>query len=253
MLLLISPAKSLDFTASPLEAHSIPRLLADSEVLIKNLRKKSSPDLRKLMKVSENIANLNVERYKNFETPFNLKNAKQAGLAFQGDVYKGMDAVSFSEEDLEFAQQHLRILSGLYGLLKPLDLIQAYRLEMGTKLENKRGKNLYQFWDTKITELIHEDLKQQGDNVVINLASKEYFKSVKPKSLNADLYNIDFKEEKDGKFKIVAFFAKRARGMMCNFMIKNRLTKPEQLQAFDMDGYYFNSDLSSEKHFVFTR
>jgi cytoplasmic iron level regulating protein YaaA (DUF328/UPF0246 family) len=253
MLLLISPAKSLDFTPAEFSTHSMPRLLADSDALIKNLKQKTSADLQKLMKVSENIASLNVERFNGFSTPFSLDNSKQALLAFQGDVYKGMETDTFSEDDLAFAQQHLRILSGLYGLLKPLDLIQPYRLEMGTKLVNKKGKNLYEFWDTKITELVNEDLKAQGDNIVINLASVEYFKSVKPKNLKADLYNIEFKEDKNGQYKIVAFFAKKARGMMSNFIIKNRLTQPEELKAFDMDGYYFNSDLSSEKEFVFTR
>jgi hypothetical protein len=253
MLLLISPAKSLDFSATDFSTHSMPRLLADSDVLVENLKQKSSADLQKLMKVSENIANLNVARFNGFSTPFDLDNSKQALLAFQGDVYKGMETDTFSEADLAFAQQHLRILSGLYGILKPLDLIQPYRLEMGTKLANKKGKNLYEFWDDKITKLVTEDLKAQGDNVVINLASNEYFKSVKAKNLQADLYNIDFKEDKNGQFKIVAFFAKKARGMMSNFVIKNRLTQPEELKAFEMDGYYFNSDLSSEKEFIFTR
>lgn len=253
MILLISPAKSLDFSATDVQQHSTPRMLADSDSLIKNLRKKSSADIQKLMKVSENIANLNVERYHNFTTPFSLDNAKQAALAFQGDVYKGMEAETFSEEDLAFAQNHLRILSGLYGLLKPLDLIQPYRLEMGTRLANEKGKNLYEFWDTKITETLNADLAAQGDNIVINLASKEYFKSIKKKALNADLYNVDFKEEKNGQFKIVAFYAKKARGMMSNYVIKNRISKPEDLKGFDYDGYYFNEDLSSERDFVFTR
>jgi cytoplasmic iron level regulating protein YaaA (DUF328/UPF0246 family) len=253
MILLISPAKSLDFSATDVQQHSTPRMLADSKALIQNLKQKSSADLQKLMKVSENIANLNVERYHNFTTPFNLENAKQAALAFQGDVYKGMEAETFSEEDLAFAQNHLRILSGLYGLLKPLDLIQPYRLEMGTRLQNEKGKNLYEFWDTKITETLNADLEAQGDNIVINLASKEYFKSIKKQALNADLYNIDFKEEKNGQFKIVAFYAKKARGMMSNYVIKNRISNPEDLKGFDYDGYYFNEDLSSERDFIFTR
>ncbi len=253
MLLLISPAKSLDFSETNITTHSTPRLLADSETLIKNLRQKTATDIQKLMKVSEKIANLNVDRYQTFETPFDMNNAKQAALAFTGDVYKGMEANTFSNDDLDFAQAHLRILSGLYGILKPLDLMQAYRLEMGTRLANEKGKNLYEFWENKITELINEDLSNLEQKAVVNLASKEYFKSVKTKNLTADLYNIEFKEDKNGQFKIVAFFAKKARGMMCNFAIKNRLTNPEDLKAFDYDGYYFNSDLSSEKEFVFTR
>ena len=253
MILLISPAKSLDFTASEVQEFSMPRMLADSKSLINNLKQRSSKDIQKLMKVSENIANLNVERYHNFSTPFNLNNAKQAALAFQGDVYKGMEADTFSDEDLAFAQNHLRILSGLYGLLKPLDLIQPYRLEMGTRLENEHGKNLYDFWDKKITEVLNDDLKKQGDNIVINLASKEYFKSIKKNTLSADLYNIEFKEEKNGTFKIIAFYAKKARGMMANYIIKNKLSKPEELKGFDYEGYYFNEDLSDDKTFIFTR
>lgn len=213
----------------------MPRMLADSKSLISNLKQKSPKDIQNLMKVSENIANLNVERYHNFSTPFNLNNAKQAALAFQGDVYKGMEADTFSEEDLAFAQNHLRILSGLYGLLKPLDLIQPYRLEMGTRLENEHGKNLYEFWDKKITEVLNDDLEKQGDNIVINLASKEYFKSIKQNTLSADLYNIEFKEEKNGTFKIIAFYAKKARGMMANYIIKNKLSKPEELKGFDYE------------------
>lgn len=253
MILLISPAKSLDFTASEVQEFSMPRMLADSKSLINNLKQKSPKDIQNLMKVSENIANLNVERYHNFSTPFNLNNAKQATLAFQGDVYKGMEADTFSDEDLAFAQNHLRILSGLYGLLKPLDLIQPYRLEMGTRLENEHGKNLYDFWDKKITEVLNDDLKKQGDNIVINLASKEYFKSIKKNTLSADLYNIEFKEEKNGTFKIIAFYAKKARGMMANYIIKNKLSKPEELKGFDYEGYYFNEDLSDDKTLIFTR
>jgi cytoplasmic iron level regulating protein YaaA (DUF328/UPF0246 family) len=161
MILLISPAKSLDFTATEIQDYSMPRMLADSQTLINNLQQKSPKDIQQLMKVSENIANLNAERFQNFSTPFSLDNAKQAALAFQGDVYKGMEAETFSEEDMAFAQNHLRILSGLYGLLKPLDLIQPYRLEMGTRLQNEKGKNLYEFWDTKITETLNEDLSSE--------------------------------------------------------------------------------------------
>lgn len=253
MILLISPAKSLDFSTTNVQQHSTPRMLADSKVLIDNLKQKSSPDLQKLMKVSEKIATLNVERYQSFSTPFDLTNAKQAVLAFQGDVYKGMEANTFSEADLAFAQQHLRILSGLYGLLKPLDLIQPYRLEMGTRLQNDKGKNLYEFWDTKITETLNNDLVAQGDNIVINLASKEYFKSIKKKSLAADLYHIEFKDEKNGQFKIISFYAKKARGMMANYVIKNKIKNPEDLKGFDYEGYYFNNEFSSEREFIFTR
>ena len=253
MLLLISPAKTLDFEKSELKKKTKPRFLPESQVLIDVLKTKTASDIKKLMKVSDNIANLNVERYHSFKTPFSLRNAKQAILAFRGDVYTGLDADSFDEADLEFAQDHLRILSGLYGLIRPLDLMQAYRLEMGTKLQNGFGKNLYEFWDDKITTTINKDVKKSKSKAIINLASKEYFSAVKPKLLKADLYNIHFKEEKNGEFKIVAFFAKKARGMMCHYIIKNKLTEPEHLIGFDYDRYTYNEKLSSERDIVFTR
>ena len=235
MLLLISPAKTLDFEPMGLKQKTKPRFLKESQVLVDVLKKKSVDDIKKLMKVSDKIATLNVDRYQNFKTPFNLKNAKQAMFAFRGDVYTGLDADSFNEKEIAFAQDHLRILSGLYGLLKPLDLMQPYRLEMGTKLSNGHGKNLYEFWDDKITKVINKDLKATGSKAIINLASNEYFKSVKSKDLKGDLYNIAFKEEKNGQFKIVAFFAKKARGMMCHYIIKNKITNPKHLIGFDYD------------------
>lgn len=253
MIVLISPAKSLDFSESNITTHSIPRLLKHSSELIKPLQSKSVSDIQKLMKVSENIANLNVNRYQNYSTPFTLKNAKQALLAFKGDVYIGLDVGNLSDIDLSFADDHIRILSGLYGLLKPLDLIQPYRLEMGTKLQNSKGKNLYEFWGNTITETINADLEEQKSNVVVNLASNEYFKSVKKKALKATIYNVVFKDEKNGVYKIISFFAKKARGMMCNFIAKNRITDPQHLKAFDMGGYLFDEALSSEFKFVFTR
>lgn len=253
MLLLISPAKTLNFDSTDLKKKSKPRFLEDSQVLVDILKKKSAGDIKELMKVSDKIANLNVERYRKFQAPFNLKNAKQAVLAFRGDVYTGLDADSFDEADLEFAQKHLRILSGLYGVLKPLDLMQAYRLEMGTSLSNKNGKNLYEFWGDKITKTINKDVKTSKSKAIINLASKEYFSVLQPASFKTDLYNIHFKEEKNGAFKIVAFFAKKARGMMCQYVIKNKLTEPEHLIGFDMDNYVYNEQLSSERDFVFTR
>ena len=253
MLLLISPAKTLDFEPTALKQKTKSRFLKESQVLIDVLKKKSPDDIKKLMKVSDKIATLNVDRYQSFKTPFNLKNAKQAMYAFRGDVYTGLDADSFNEKEIAFAQDHLRILSGLYGLLRPLDLMQPYRLEMGTKLSNDHGKNLYEFWDDKITKIINKDLKATGSKAIINLASMEYFKSVQSKELKGDLYNIAFKEEKNGQFKIVAFFAKKARGMMCHYIIKNKITNPKHLVGFDYDNYVFNDDLSSEREFVFTR
>ena len=253
MLLLISPAKTLDFDKTDLEKKTKLRFLPESQELIDILKKKSTSDLKKLMKISDNIAILNMERYHSFKTPFSLKNAKQAILAFKGDVYTGLDSDSFDEADLEFAQGHLRILSGLYGLIRPLDLMQPYRLEMGTKLQNDSRKNLYQFWGSKITNTINKDVKKAKAKAIINLASKEYFSAVQPKSLQADLYNIHFKEEKNGEFKIVAFFAKKARGMMCHYIIKNKLTEPEHLIGFDYGRYTYNEKLSSKRDLVFTR
>lgn len=253
MLLLISPAKTLNFDSTDLKKKSKPRFLTESQSLIDILKKKSSGDLKKLMKVSDKIADLNRDRYQSFKTPFNLKNAKQAFLAFRGDVYTGLDADSFDTKDIEFAQSHLRILSGLYGVLRPLDLMQAYRLEMGTKLINENGKNLYEFWGDKVTKTINKDLKSSKSNAIINLASKEYFSVLQPKNFKGDLYNIHFKEDKNGAFKIVAFFAKKARGMMCHYIIKNKITQPEHLIGFDYEGYTYNEALSSERDIVFTR
>ena len=189
MILVISPAKSLDFSKIGVTKHTQPRMLQHSDILVKTLRRKSSDDLRNLMKVSENIATLNVARYKSYATPFTLDNSKQALFAFTGDVYRGLDVSSLESEDLDFANQHLRILSGLYGVLKPLDLIQPYRLEMGTKLKNKRGKNLYEFWNTRISRILNEDLEAQDDNILINLASNEYFKSIKLKNLKLSAHH----------------------------------------------------------------
>lgn len=255
MLLLLSPAKTLDYSAPATDLHEQPRLLQDSQPLIDILREKSEAELMKLMKISEDLATINRERYQDFETPFNLDNAKQSILAFKGDVYVGLGAEDFSEEDLQFGQDQIRILSGLYGILRPLDLMQPYRLEMGTKLQNERGKNLYEYWGSRITELLNADLNATNgqDKSVINLASKEYFSAVEPKELDGALYQVDFKEYRDGKYKIIAFYAKKARGMMARYAVKNRVTSPEGLKAFNMDGYAFNSELSKPQHFVFTR
>ena len=206
-----------------------------------------------MMAVSENIAKLNVERYKTFQTPFTTKNAKQAIFAFKGDVYGGLDLASFDEDDFSYAQDHLRILSGLYGCLRPLDLIQPYRLEMKTKLKNARGDNLYQFWDDRITKSINKELKKQQEPVLVNLASNEYFKSVKPKLLEGRLLNINFKETKDGKTRVVAIFAKRARGMMADYIIRNRIENPQDIKKFKLGGYRFDQALSDDKQWTFER
>ncbi len=254
MLVTLSPSKGQDFDiAAPVKKHSKPVNLKDSEILIEQLRRYKVADIRSLMDVSENIARLNVNRYKNFSTPFTTANAKQAIFAFKGDVYSGIDVEHMDAEDLAFAQEHVRILSGLYGYLRPLDLIQPYRLEMKTKLPNPRGDNLYQFWGDKITELLNRDLKKQAEPVLVNLASNEYFKSVKPKKLDGALLNINFKETKNGKTRVVAIFAKRARGMMTDFIIRNRIEQPKDLKKFRQEGYRFSQALSDDKQWTFER
>jgi cytoplasmic iron level regulating protein YaaA (DUF328/UPF0246 family) len=254
MLITLSPSKGQDFIEVPLsKKHSKPADLKDSELLIKELKKIKSKQLQTLMAVSENIAKLNVDRYKSFTTPFTTKNAKQAIFAFKGDVYGGLELNKFTEDDYSYAQNHLRILSGLYGCLRPMDLIQPYRLEMKTKLKNNRGENLYQFWDDRITESLNKELQKQEEPVLVNLASNEYFKSVKPKLLEGRLLNINFKETKDGKTRIVAIFAKRARGMMADYIIRNRIEKSEDIKKFKMGGYKFNNALSDEKQWTFER
>lgn len=249
MLLLLSPAKTLDFSANEFSSHTSANFLGESQRLIDLLRPKSKEDIQTLMKVSEKIAQLNVERYQEFELPFDRDNAKQAILAFKGDVYKGLAAEEFDADDLAFAQQHVGILSGLYGLLKPLDLMQPYRLEMGTKLANERGKNLYEFWGEQIAQYINS----LQPTSIVNLASKEYFKAVDTTVLESPVWTIDFKENKNGTYKIVAFYAKQARGMMTHYAVKNRLENPEELKGFDLDDYQYNEALSEGKHLVFTR
>ncbi len=205
------------------------------------------------MTISENIANLNVARNKTFNTPFTIKNAKQAIFAFKGDVYSGLAVDEFTEDDYAYAQDHLRILSGLYGCLRPMDLIQPYRLEMKTRLKNDRGENLYQFWDDRITKSLNKELKKQQEPVLVNLASNEYFKSVKAKLLEGRLLNINFKETKAGKTRVVAIFAKRARGLMADYIIRHRVEKPEEIKQFKLGGYKFNKALSDDKQWTFER
>jgi cytoplasmic iron level regulating protein YaaA (DUF328/UPF0246 family) len=249
MLLLLSPAKTLNFDPTGIKKYTQPQFLARSEALVNTLKKYSSKQIQDLMGVSEKIADLNVSRYQGFSLPFDSSNAKQAILAFKGDVYQGLSVEDFDEAELNFAHEHIGILSGLYGLLRPLDLMQAYRLEMGTKLKVAEHKNLYEFWDHSITK----QLNATGVKDIINLASNEYFKSVKKEALEGNLWTVDFKENKNGKYKIVAFYAKRARGMMCNYVVKNRLEKPEEMKGFGRNDYQFNEELSSERHYVFTR
>ncbi len=254
MLLVVSPAKNLDYD-SPLatEQFSQPELLEHSQLLIKQCKKLTPADISSLMGISDKLAGLNAARFGEWATPFTQENARQAILAFNGDVYTGLDAKSFSEKDFAFAQQHMRILSGLYGLLKPLDLMQAYRLEMGKKLDNDRGSNLYQFWGDIITEHLNAAIEAQGDKVLINLASNEYFKSVKKKSLKAEVITPAFKDWKNGQYKMISFFAKKARGLMARYIIENQITDVEQLKGFDVAGYQYSTELSKANDWVFTR
>ena len=252
MIIIISPSKTQDFSSNPNIQISYPRQLKQSLQLINTLTELSSEELAILMKISEKLSLLNWQRFQNFSDDFSLKNAKQALLAFKGGVYKGFSIETYTPEDFNFAQQHLRILSGLYGVLRPLDLIQPYRLEMGTRLKNIDGKNLYEFWGDKITQLLNQDLANQ-DSLVINLASNEYFKAIKPNYLEAKILTLSFKENKQGAYKVVAIHAKHARGLMANFIIKNRLNNPESIKNFKLENYQFNSALSNTNEWVFTR
>lgn len=253
MLMIISPAKTLDYD-SPLatETYSQPDFLDDACELIDQLKELEPHQVSNLMSISDKLGQLNAERFQNWHTPFTPDNARQAVLAFKGDVYTGLDAESFSEDDFSFAQQHLRMLSGLYGLLKPLDLMQPYRLEMGTKFENTRGKDLYAFWGSKITRALN-DLLAADDKVLVNLASNEYFKSVKKKELDARLITPQFKDWKNGQYKMISFYAKKARGLMCRYAIQNRISDAEDLKGFNLDGYYFSEDQSDNNNWVFLR
>lgn len=254
MLLVISPAKNLDYeTPAKTKQKSEPDFLDDAQALIEELRDLAPQDISKLMSISDKLGVLNYDRYQQWSTPFTEDNAKQAMLAFNGDVYTGLDAENFKADDFKFAQKHLRILSGLYGLLRPLDLMQAYRLEMGTKFENQRGKNLYEFWGDIITDALNKQLKTLKSDVLVNLASNEYFKSVKPKNLNAEIITPVFKDWKGDKYKIISFYAKKARGLMCQYAVKNRITDAEKLKGFDLEGYAYNEGMSSAKEWVFTR
>ncbi|HCR3982973.1 TPA: peroxide stress protein YaaA [Kluyvera ascorbata] len=254
MLILISPAKTLDYQ-SPLATtrYTQPMLLEHSQQLIGVARKLSAPQIKALMGISDKLADLNATRFHDWHPDFTPENARQAILAFKGDVYTGLQAETFSEADFDFAQKHLRMLSGLYGVLRPLDLMQPYRLEMGIRLENPRGKDLYQFWGEEITHTLNAALHDQGDDIVVNLASDEYFRSVKPKALKGQIIKPVFLDEKNGKFKVISFYAKKARGLMSRYIIENRLSKPEQLTGFDSEGYFFDAESSSAEELVFKR
>lgn len=254
MLLLVSPAKDLDFQplAQPLPVTQ-PDMLAQSRQLAEICKTLTPADLSSLMHISDKLAGLNAARFAQWQLPFTEDNAKAALFAFNGDVYQGLDAASLTADDIAFAQQHLRILSGLYGVLRPLDLMQPYRLEMGTKLANPHGKDLYAFWQNSITEQLNQQLSVLQTEVVVNLASQEYFKAVKPKLLQGRLISPVFKDFKNGQYKIISFFAKKARGLMARYIIEKRLTIAEQLKGFDLAGYQYSAEQSSADAPVFLR
>jgi cytoplasmic iron level regulating protein YaaA (DUF328/UPF0246 family) len=254
MLIVVSPAKNLDYDSTPATAvYTQPELLDHAQPLAEVCKTLTPADLSSLMHISDKLAGLNVARFTTWSTPFTTQNAKQAVLAFNGDVYGGLDANSFSEADFDYAQSHLRILSGLYGLLKPLDLMQPYRLEMGTKLANSRGKNLYEFWGSVITDKLNDVLSTADQPILVNLASNEYFKAVKKKQLKGELISPVFKDQKNGQYKVISFYAKKARGLMARYIIQNKITTVEGLKAFDLAGYEYHEAFSTPDAPVFTR
>src|SRR5699024_5922142 len=254
MLMVISPAKTLDYT-SPLatEDYSQPRFLEQSSQLVEVLRELSPSELASLMKLSDKLTGLNVARFTEWQPNFTPDNARQAILAFKGDVYSGLDASSLSADDFAYAQQHLRILSGLYGVLRPLDIMQPYRLEMGSRLANPGGKNLFEFWGERLTESLNQCLAEQNSDTLLDLASNEYFKAVQPKLLKATLVNVDFKDLKNDEYKIISFYAKKARGIMARYVIQHKIDTVEALHDFNEQGYYYSAEQSKPNHLVFLR
>lgn len=255
MIVVISPAKTLDFESPATTSEfTEANLLDQSQILINRCQKLSMQDIASLMKVSDKIAGLNVARFAQWQTPFSIENdAKQCLFAFKGDVYTGLEAETLSEGTLAYTQQNLRILSGLYGLLRPLDLMLAYRLEMGTRLDNERGTNLYQFWGSLVTEELNKQLATQGSQYLINLASNEYFKAVKAKELKAEIITPIFKDQKNGQYKVISFYAKKARGLMARYIMENKVTDIEALKSFSVAGYYFVEAASTRSDLVFQR
>jgi len=254
MLIVLSPAKSLDYDTPPTtDLHTKPDFIARSAELIEVLKEKSPAQISTLMGISDQLAALNVERYASWSRKFTTKNSKQAVLAFNGDVYEGLNAASLSAKQLDYVQTHVRILSGLYGALRPLDLMQPYRLEMGTRLQNPRGKDLYAFWGDDVTKALNAELAQHKSKVLVNLASEEYFKVIKTKVLDARVISPVFEDWKGGKYKIISFYAKRARGLMARYAALKGVNQAEKLKNFDLDGYAFEEGVSSETSWVFRR
>lgn len=254
MIITLSPSKGQDFSQpASTTRFTTPLQLDQSELLVKLLRKYDVEAIRDLMSVSERIARLNVDRFSEFSIPFDLGNAKQALFAFTGDVYSAIEQERYSDQELEFAQLHLRMLSGLYGYLRPLDLVQPYRLEMKTRLPNLRGDNLYAFWGERITDQLNADLAVQQEATLLNLASNEYFKAIKMSKLQGRLVNVHFKERKEGKTRVIAIFAKRARGLMANWIIREQVEQSEQIKEFALDGYRFDQGNSDQVNWIFSR
>ena len=254
MLIVISPAKTLDFeTRIKTRKFTLPEFTADAEILSGIMRKKKPHQLRKMMGISDALAELNHDRFQTWQTEHDDDNSRQAVLSFMGDVYTGLDATSLSSRDLEFAQKHLRILSGLYGLLRPLDRMQPYRLEMGTALKNPRGKDLYAFWGDQPTASLNAQAAQLRTRFLINLASNEYFRAIDKAELEPEIITPIFKDRKGDKYKVLSFFAKKARGMMARHVIKNRIRRPDGMRDFAEEGYRFNEEMSSDSEYVFTR
>ena len=255
MIHLLSPAKSLDFDSEiSINNYSQPEFMAEAEVLVKKLKSASKKKVKDLMSISDALAELNTQRYQTWSGLTEpTDKSRPAVLAFTGDVYQGLDAKTLTEKDLQYAQNHLMILSGMYGVLRPLDIMEPYRLEMGTSLKVARADNLYQYWKDKPPHFLNERLEESGSNYVVNLASNEYFKVVNQKQLNGNLVSPDFKDAKNGKYKIISFYAKKARGLMSRYIIENQIKESKDLEGFDVAGYRFNGDLSKNGNPVFTR
>ena len=254
MYFVLSPAKNLnDAATSQTTEYTQPQLIDQACELSPLLKQMAPHELAKLLGISDKLAMLNTDRYHHWQLPFTPENAKQAVYLFNGDVYTGLEAAALDSQAIQYLQQHCAILSGLYGLLRPLDLIQPYRLEMGTKLANKKGKDLYAFWGEIITNALQHNMHASGDNLLINLASQEYFKSVKPQLLSAPVITPVFKDQKNGQYKTISFYAKRARGLFMRFAAENQLTDAEQLKEFDYSGYYFDKASSTEYEWVYLR
>lgn len=253
MIAVLSPSKTLDFETAGAQTMDSPLFRKQSKELVSELQKKSKKDLMKLMSISEKLGELNYQRYQNFSDRYTSNNSKAAIHAFKGDVYLGLEAESLNDKELQYAQNHIRILSGLYGILKPLDKMQAYRLEMGTKLKNQHGKNLYAFWGDQVTKALNKEFKNHKEKILVNLASQEYFEVIKTDKLNARVVNIDFREYRDGKLRFISFNAKKARGMMARYIIKKKVDSFKKLHGFDMDGYQLLGERSDENTLCFVR